>query len=388
MSFGGILNLRSNPQKMKSRILICFVLLILGIAEAEAQKLNLLIGAYTKPGKSEGIYVYEFDTATGKVIYKNKATGLNNPSYLALSKDQKFLYAVNEAGPGKGAVSAFSFNKATGALSFLNQKPSNGDGPCYVSIDKKSEHLFVANYTGGTFTALPVLKDGRLGDGGQTIVFKSKGIGKGQQEKPHAHSAVLSPDEKHLFVCDLGNDEIRSYKYSAQVDSPLSINQIINLPQGSGPRHFEFHPNGKFAYAVQELTCDVVAYSYKKGKLTFLQSISGLPKDYKGRYWAADIHLSPDAKFLYSSNRDDANDIAIFSVQKDGKLLAVGRQSTLGRAPRNFVIDPTGNYLLAANQNSDSVVIFKRDKATGSLSDTGERIEVGSPVCLKFSEAE
>ncbi len=371
---------------MKSTLLAFCFMLMLSPFESKAQKFNLLIGTYTKPGKSEGIYVYEFDAATGKASYKNKAGGLTNPSYLTLSNDQKFVYAVSEAGPGKGAISSFSFDKPSGSLSLLNQKPSNGDGPCYISIDKNSKHIFVANYSGGTFSAIPVLEGGSLGDGAQTFVFESNGVGKGQQEKPHAHSAVLSPDEKHVFVCDLGNDEIRSYKYSPKAELPLSSNQIISLPKGSGPRHFEFHPNGKFAYAVQELTCDVVAYSYKKGKLSFLQKISGVPEGYKGRYWAADIHLSPDGRFLYSSNRNDANDIAIFSVQKDGKLLSAGRQSTLGKAPRNFAIDPTGNYLLAANQDSDSIVIFKRNKDTGLLSDTGERIKVGSPVCLKFSD--
>ena len=358
------------------------------MTEINAQKLNLLIGTYTKPGKSEGIYVYEFDTKTGKPMYKNKVIGINNPSYLALSKNGKFVYAVSESGPGKGAVSAYAFDKGSGAFNFLNSKSSNGDGPCYVSIDKGSNHVFVANYTGGSFATLPVLKDGSLGDAVEAIAFKSNGIGKGQQEKPHAHSAVLSPDEKHLYICDLGNDEILSYNYSADSQNPLVASEVIKLPQGSGPRHFVFHPNKKFGYAVQELTCEVVAYSYNKGKLSFLQSISGLSEGYTGRKWAADIHISPDGKFLYSSNRNDANDIAIFSIQKNGMLISAGRQSTLGKAPRGFVIDPTGNYLLAANQNSDNVIIFKRDRKTGLLTDTGERIEVGSPVCLKFGEAE
>ena len=370
---------------MKPTVLICCLLMILSVMKTEAQKLNLLIGTYTKPGKSEGIYVYEFDTTTGKSTYKNKAAGLTNPSYLALSKDENFVYAVNEAGPGKGAVSAFAFEPKSGTLTLLNQKPSNGDGPCYVSIDKERKHLFVANYSGGSFSVLPVNKDGSLADGVQTITFKSNGLGKGQQEKPHAHSAVLAPDEKYLYVTDLGNDEILGYKYSSKATPPLSRNQLIKLPAGSGPRHFEFHPNKKFAYAVQELSCDVVAYNYKKGHLSFHQKISGLPEGYTGRRWAADIHISPDGKFLYSSNRDDANDIAIFSIQKNGRLTSVGRQSTLGRAPRNFVIDPSGNYLLVANQNSDSIIIFKRDMNTGLLKDTGERIEIGAPVCLKFA---
>lgn len=374
---------------MKSASLIWYFLFCFVIT-ANAQKLNLLIGTYTAPGKSEGIYVYEFDASSGKASYKNKVTGITNPSYLAISTNQQFVYAVNEAGPGKGSVSSFNFDKQSGALTLLNQKPSGGDGPCYVSVDKAGKNVFVANYSGGSFSALPVMADGRLSDATQTIVFESNGLGKGQQAKPHAHSANLSPDEKYLYVSDLGNDQIMAYHYSADLSVPLSPSKHgnINLPQGNGPRHFEFHPNKKFGYSVQELSCDVVAYRYKKGKLTHLQTISGLPEGYTGRRWAADIHVSPDGKFLYSSNRDDANDIAIFAIGKNGKLTSLGRHSSLGKAPRNFVIDPTGNFLLVANQNSDSVIILKRNKETGMLSDTGGKIEVGSPVCLKFAVAD
>jgi 6-phosphogluconolactonase len=339
-------------------------------------KFNLLIGTYTKTGKSEGIYVYQFDTQTGKASYKNKAGGLSNPSYLALSNDQNFVYAVSEAGPGKGGVSAFSFDSKSGALQLLNTQPSGGDGPCYVAVDRERKHVFVANYVGGSFSALKVLEDGRLSDEGQTFIFKSNGFGKGQQEKPHAHSTVLSPDDKELMVSDLGNDEIRVYAYTPDNSQALKELQVIKLPAGSGPRHFEFHPNKKFGYSVQELTGEVVAYSFKNGKLSHLQTIGGLPAGFTGRKWAADIHISPDGKFLYSSNRDDANTLAIFAIQKDGRLKPISHQSTLGKVPRNFAIDPSGNYLLVAHQNSDNIVVFKRNPKTGLLTDTGERIEV------------
>jgi 6-phosphogluconolactonase len=355
---------------------------------AHAQKFNLLIGTYTKTGKSEGIYVYEFDAKTGKAVYKNKAAGLKNPAFLTLSHNQNFVYAVSENGPGEGGVSAFSFDKKTGNLQLLNSKPSGGDGPCYVAVDESNKHLFVANYVGGSFSAIKLEKNGSLSDETQTSVYTSNGIGKGQQEKPHAHSTVLAPDEKVLLVSDLGNDEILSYQYNENMVKPLTAHQTIKLPAGSGPRHFEFHPNKKFGYSVQELTCEVVAYRYNNGQLEHLQTIAGLPEGYGGRKWAADIHLSPDGKFLYSSNRDDANDIAIFAIQKDGKLKAIGRQSTMGKVPRNFAIDPTGNYLAVAHQNSDNVIIFKRDKKTGLLTDTGEKIEVGTPVCLKFGDVD
>lgn len=355
--------------------------------ETQAQKLNLLIGTYTKSGKSEGIYVYEFDTSTGKTRYKNKAI-LNNPSYLALSENQQFVYAVGEAGAGEGGVSALSFDKKSGELKLLNKKPSMGDGPCYVSTDKEGKHVFVANYRGGSFAALPILEDGSLGDAVQAITFKANGLGTGRQETPHAHSAVLSPKEDYLYVSDLGNNEILGYKYSPKTAQPLGLVQTVKAQKEAGPRHFEFHPNQKFAYSVLELNCTINAYTYKKGQLALIQTLSTQPEGFTGIKSGADIHISPDGKFLYSSNRGDANDLAIFSIQKDGKLIPVGRQSTLGKTPRNFVIDPEGNYLLAAHQDSDSVVIFKRDKKSGLLTDTGERIEVGMPVCLKFSKTE
>ncbi len=350
-----------------------------------AQKLNLIIGTYTNKGTSEGIYVYEFDTATGKSSYKNKVTGVNDPSYVALNKDGNFLYAVNE---GSGEVSSFSFDKTSGALKFLNKRSSNGAAPCYVVIDKDSRYVIVANYSGGSFSVYPVQKDGSLGEAAQTIQHSGSSVNKERQERSHVHSAVFSPEEDHLIVSDLGTDQISIYRFnSAGNTQPVSTGEqpFVDAGKGSGPRHFDFHPNGKFAYSIQELNGNISAFGYNKGKLSLLQNISMVDPAFKGETGAADIHVSPDGKFLYSSNRGDANDIAIFAINpKTGKLTLKGRTSSMGKGPRNFVIDPEGNFLLAANQYSDSIVIFKRNKTTGMLTDTGERIKVGAPVCLKF----
>jgi 6-phosphogluconolactonase len=361
----------------------CCIVLLSTIA-VEAQKLNLLIGTYTNPGKSEGIYVYEFDASKGKASYKNKAPGLSRPAYLTLNKQQNRVYAVHELNEGKGKVSAFAFDKTSGALSLLNEKPSHGDDPCHITTDKDNKHVFVSNYSGGSLAVFPIQKDGSLGDAVQTEIYKANGTKKGRQEKSHAHSAVLSPKEDYLFVSDLGNNEVLAYKYSDDEKTPLFMANVTKSPEGSGPRHFVFHPNKDFAYSVQELTCSITAYNYKDGKLNSLQNISTLPPDHKGEKSSADIHISPDGKFLYASNRWDAHSIAMFSIGKDGTLSSIGWQPTLGKTPRNFVIDPTGNFLLAANQESDEVVVFRRNKKTGLLSDTGERIKVFAPVCLKF----
>ncbi len=355
-----------------------------------AQKLNLLIGTYTKPGKSEGIYIYEFDQANGKATYKNKATGLTNPSYLAVSKDEKYVYAVNEAGPGKGAINAFSYDKKTGELKLLNSQSTVGDGPCYVAVDDKNNHVFAANYVGGSAVAIALNRDGSLSNNVQHIKYQGGSVNQERQKSPHAHSSVLSTDNKFLFVSDLGTDKINVYEYRSGSQKEPLINAepaYTQVSPGGGPRHFDFHPNGKFAYSLQEMSGNISVFKHNNGNLSLIENVSALPAGYAGRIWAADIHVSPDGKFLYSSNRDELNDIAIFKInQSTGRLNFVGRQSTLGNAPRNFVIDPLGNYLLAANQNSANIVIFKIDKNTGMLSDTGERIEVDSPVCLKFSK--
>ena len=353
---------------------------------AEAQNRNLVIGTYTDKGTSEGIYVYDFNARSGKAVYKNKATGVDNPSYLTISDNGKFVYTVNEG--EKGGVSAFSFDKHTGALKLLNRKSSHGQYPCYISTTKEGDIVFAGNYGSGNFSVFPVLEDGSLGENMETVQHSGNSVNKERQEGPHVHSTVLSPDEKYLFVSDLGIDKIQAYQVRKENKPQVVVPAdpaFAETIKGSGPRHLDFHPNGKFAYSIQELNGNVTVFSYEDGTLNKVQDISMLAQDFKGQTGAADIHVSPDGKFLYTSNRGDANDIAIFAIdERTGRLTLKGRAPAMGVAPRNFVIDPSGEYLLVANQNSDSVVIFKRNKKTGLLKDTGERINVGAPVCLKF----
>ena len=348
---------------------------------------NLIIGTYTNSGKSQGIYVYSFNSGTGDVNFRSVARGVENPSYLCLSDDQKFVYAVNEV--SNGGVSSFSFNPDKGELGFLNKVSSMGADPCYISIDKKNKHVFVGNYSGGNLSAFTILANGALSEAVQTIQHSGNSINTNRQEKPHVHSTVISPDEQVLFAADLGTDKINSYRINnsgeAEILSATEQNSIL-INAGSGPRHLTFHPNGKFAYLIHELTAEVSVYNYQSGQLNFVQIVSMAPRGYTGGIGAADIHVSPDGKFLYASNRGDANELAIYSVAKDGKLKFAGRQSTLGKTPRNFAISPEGNFLLAANQNSDEIVIFKRNKKTGMLTHTGKKIEVGAPVCLMFAK--
>ncbi len=364
---------------------ICFI----SAVKAQAQTspvYNLLVGTYTSSDKSQGIYVYSFNTETGEFTYKAEAIGIKNPSYLAIAQDRKHVYSVSEG--DQGTISAFSFNPVTGKLTFLNNAPSGGTGPCYVSVDDKNKFVFAGNYSGGSVTAIPIKADGSLSSDIQNIQHEGKSV-KPNQEMPHVHAAVLSKDNKFLFVPDLGTDKVNIYSVDITKAKPLAPANpaFASIAVGGGPRHFVFHPNGKYAYVIHENTGEVTVFDYATGKLKEKQKVSMAVSGYAGDIHAADIHISPDGKFLYGSMRANINELGIYSIAKDGKLTFAGRQSTLGKIPRNFEIDPTGNFLLVGNQNSDEIVIFKRDKKTGLLTDTGKRISVGKPVCLKFVAA-
>jgi 6-phosphogluconolactonase len=303
----------------------------------------LLIGTYTK-GKSEGLYVYKMNTETGDVTAVSKATAAN-PSYLDLSPDEKFVYAVNEDASDKGSVSVFSFDKSNGTLKYIDKQTSGGDHPCYVAVNKTGKWVAVANYTGGSFSTLPIMANGTLGVP-TTIQHTGSSVNKERQTKPHVHSTVFSPDDKYLFVPDLGIDKVMIYAFNPGSGKPEPAKQpFAAATAGYGPRHFTFHPNGKLAYLVEEMGGAVSAYKYKDGKLTLIQQISTYPNNFTDKKWSADIHISPDGKFLYASNRTPANNIAIYSIDaKSGKLKSLGYESTKGDVPRNFTIDPTGNF--------------------------------------------
>lgn len=376
---------------MKKIILLIAVLYIslFTFSQTNPDEHYMIVGTYTS-GKSEGIYVYNFNSKKGTFTYVSTAKNVSNPSYLTVSPDEKFVYAVNEnhaKGKFGGSVTSFSFNKKEGTLTQLNQEPSEGNDPCYISIDKTGKWVVVANYSSGTASVLPVKKDGSLDSAVSFIQHEGSSVNSERQEGPHAHCAVLSKDNNYAFICDLGMDKVMIYSFNNKNGklTPAPTPYVETEP-GAGPRHFDFHPNNKFAYLVEELTGSISVYAYKgNGQLALIQNIPALPPDYTGSVGSADIHVSPDGKFLYASNRGESNTIGIFKInQQSGELNLVGHQSTLGKTPRNFNFDPSGDFLLVANQNSDDIIIFKRDKQTGLLSDTGQKIQVGNPVCIKW----
>lgn len=365
---------------------ILLALTFLSLHTCFSQKHYLVAGTYTG-GKSEGLYVFQFNGEDG-ALHEVSHAKTSNPSFVALSPDQRFVFAVHEnANNGDGgAISSYAFDKASGNLTLINQQATGGDHPCYVSVDKTGKWVFAGNYSSGSLSVLPVSNDGSLGAASTTIRHQGSSVNKERQEKPHVHCTFISPDNKFLYVPDLGIDKVMIYAFDARTGKLSPAPQpFVKARPGAGPRHISFHPNGRFAYLVEELTGQVVVYSYKNGRLTELQQTSTLPRGQQGFAGSADIHVSPDGKFLYASNRGDFNNIAIFKVNAvTGKLAIVGFQPTLGKVPRNFNFDPSGNFLLVANQESDEIVVFKRDKQTGLLTDSGNRATVGKPVCIAW----
>jgi 6-phosphogluconolactonase len=378
---------------MVSRIFLGGLLMLLSGAalaeEAGASKLWVYVGTYTDKD-SKGIYRFDMDPETGKLTNRVLAADTKNPSFLAIHPNRRFLYAVGEVsdvgGKKGGGVSAFAIDAKTGDLKALNQQSSVGEGPCHLVVDKEGKCVLAANYGGGSAVVLPIKKDGSLGEHSDFHQHKGHSVNKDRQEGPHAHSINVDPANRFAFVADLGLDAVFSYRLNQ--DCKLTANDPASaaVSPGSGPRHFAFHPSGKFAYVINELFNTVIAFRYDadKGSLTKTQTISTLPKDFAGTSYTAEVVVHPNGKFLYGSNRGH-NSIAVFSVNPEsGELTATGHQAEGIRTPRNFNIDPSGKFCLVANQDGNNIVVFAIDKETGALKSTGITAEVPIPVCVKF----
>lgn len=354
-------------------------------------KTRVYFGTYTG-GKSQGIYRSELDLATGALSPPVLAGEAVNPSFLALRPGGKFLYACSELqadGKRIGAVAAFAVDSATGDLKALNKQPSGGGGPCHVSVDPSGSCVLVANYGGGSVSALPIAADGSLATPGSVVQHTGSSVNKQRQSAPHAHSINPDPAGRFAFAADLGLDKLLVYKLAA-ADGRLTANDppFATVDPGAGPRHFAFHPGGKFAYVINEISLTVTAFAYDadRGALSPVQTIDTLPPG-ASRVGAstAEVQVHPSGKFLYGSNRGH-NTIAVFAIDgTTGKLTAVGHQGEDVKTPRNFGVDPSGRYVLVANQDGDSVVVFAVDPSTGMLKTTGHKIAVPKPVCVKFA---
>lgn len=377
-------------------LLVLIAASIANAAERTHKQYLMYVGTYTQDGsKSKGIYSYRFDAQTGEISSFGLAAETKNPSFVAVHPNHRFLYAVNEVGDYKGqksgAVSAFAIDHATGKLTLLNEVPSKGADPCYISLDASGKYVLVANYTGGSIAVFPVLADGRLSEASAFIQSSGHGPNPQRQEGPHAHSIDLSPDNRFAIVDDLGLDQTLVYKFDNAKGSLIPNDPAFaKADAGAGPRHFALHPNGKFAYVINELHSTVTLFDYDQahGALHPRQTISTLPKDFSGPNTDAEIQVHPSGKFLYASNRGH-DSITVFAIDaKKGTLTVVEYISTKGKTPRNFAIDPSGSLLFAENQESDNIVLFRIDQKTGRLAATGKVLDVARPVCVKFVPAE
>jgi len=359
-------------------------------AAAPAGQCLVYVGTYTG-AKSKGIYSFLLDMATGKLTALGLVADTVHPTFLALHPTRRFLYAANEIGnyngTASGSISAFAIDSESGKLTLLNREPSGGGGPCHLIVDSTGKSVIVANYGGGSIEVLPVQPDGQLGKPTTFIQHRGSSVNKKRQEGPHAHGVALDAANRFACVTDLGLDQVLLYRLDAE-KSTLTAHDppSVAAKPGAGPRHLVFHPQGRFAYAINELDSTMTAYSYdaSRGILKAMQTVNTLPPEFTGPNSTAEVAVHPAGRFLYGSNRGH-DSIAIFRIDAgDGRLRLVGHEPTQGKTPRNFAIDPSGAWLLAANQDSDSVRVFRIDTDTGRLKSTGDVVEVGAPVCVQF----
>jgi 6-phosphogluconolactonase len=380
----------------KILVSICILVVAGGTSAQDKPKkkpmMMVYIGTYTG-GESEGIYTFRMNQKTGKLSKRSLAAKTVNPSFLAISPDKTHLYAANETGEwkgttGTGGVTAFAIANSNGSLKELGNQPSKGGAPCHLVVDSSGKNVLVANYSGGNASVFPILDGGNIGPATGFIQHAGSGSNEGRQEAPHAHSINLDPSETFAVVADLGIDKLMTYRFDAKAGT-ISPNDTpsASVAAGSGPRHFAFHPNSKFAYVINELAMTVDAFQYdgSKGVLVGLQTISTIgSEETKRGYSTAHVEVHPSGKFLYGSNRGH-DSIVVYKIDtSSGKLTYVENEPTQGKTPRNFGVSPDGKFLLAANQQSNDIVVFCIDQGSGALEATGHKADCPAPVCVKF----
>jgi len=380
------------------RYLSVMLLALSAILPARAAKTSreylVYFGTYTDKG-SKGIYACRFRPSTGKLTPPELVAETVSPSFLAVDPAQHYLFAANEIGDYQnaksGSVSSFAIDRHTGKLRALNTVASRGADPCHLIVDKGGAHVLVANYTGGSVAVLPIGADGMLGEASDFVQHLGSSVDPERQKEPHAHDVVLTPGNRFAVVADLGLDKLLVYRYDP-LKGKLSPNDPPSggVKPGSGPRHIALHPNGRWAYVIDEMANTITAFDWdgNKGSFRELQTVPTLPKDFKGENSTAELVIDHKGRYLYGSNRGH-DSIAVYAIDPGkGLLTQIEDVPTLGKEPRNFALDPTGAYLFAANQNSNTVVVFRVSPSDGRLTPTGEKVEVMSPVCVTFVGAQ
>lgn len=367
---------------------------IAGCSESETEtaepspKEIFYVGTFEGRG-SEGLYVFEFDRNEESFRHIQTVSGRQGPNFQAVHPGGEYLYSVSDdpvdPEQGESTISAYKIDRETGELTLINEQPVDGSGICHVSADPLGKFVYVANYGSGSLSSFIVSDDGSLSGAADRVQHEGSSVNEQRQRAPHAHSTIPSPDGRFIYASDLGIDKIMIYEVDRETGelNPAET-PWFDVEPGAGPRHFTFHPDGNYAYSVEELTSTVTALSVDDatGALMEVERVDMLPDDFEEDSWAADIHISPDGRFLYASNRGH-DSLVIFEIDPaTGRLNLTGHESTRGGHPRNFGIDAGGEYVFVANRDDDHVVLFKRDTETGMLSFTGEEMEVPMAVCV------
>ncbi|MGB2865738.1 MAG: lactonase family protein [Sedimentisphaerales bacterium] len=372
---------------MRFRAFIAVIISCLALSTVYAESLDVYFGTYTSGANgSKGIYRSKLDTDTGELSAPVLAAEAKNPSFIEIHPSGKFLYAVSESG-NAGTVSAYAIDPDTGNLKLLNSRSSGGSGPCHVNIDRSAKNVLVANYGSGSASVIPIAADGSLAEPTGFVQHEGASVNPQRQKGPHAHSVNVSPDDRFVFVADLGLDKVMIYKLDVDKGT-IAANDpaFAKVKPGAGPRHFAFGAGGKYAYVINELHGTVTAFAYEpaSGALTEIQTITTLPDGFAGSSSCAEVRVHPSGRFLYGSNRGH-DSIAVYRIDPaKGTLTLVEHERAGIQTPRNFNIDPTGEFCLVANQGGNSVIVFRIDQKSGALETTGNKISIGRPVCIRF----
>ncbi|TCN58780.1 lactonase family protein [Flavobacterium circumlabens] len=372
--------------KLKFNLFVLFSLLS---CTAFSQNTYVFLGSYNRDKAAESIVVYQLDTLKGKLTKITAAKNLINPSFLTVSPNGKYVYACTDSKTeNAGSVSSFEFNPQNKTLTFLNKQSSGGENPVYVSVHKSGKWLINGNYTEGSVSVHPLMENGKIDSIAQNFQYQDGSVHKKRQTRSHIHSTIFSPQFDYVFLPDLGADKIRCYQFDATLKQPLVEAPIpfTKTDPESGPRHLTFHPNQKFGYCIEEMSVSVSVYQYENGSLKKIQRINTHPDSITEGFESSDIHIAPDGKFLYATNRGKENNIAIFSIGANGLLTSIGYQSTLGKHPRIFAIDETGKFLIASNVLTGNVIVFKRNPKTGLLKKTGKEVKLENVSCVQIKK--
>jgi len=371
---------------MKQKITFLTIIFLLTF-NLFAQSTYVFLGSYNRDKSAEAIQVYQLDTLSGKLVKVTSVKNIVNPSFLTVSPNGKFVYACTDTKtPNAGSISSFEFNPAAKSLTFLNSQRSGGENPVYVAVHKSGKWIANANYTEGSVSVFPILENGKIDSIAQNFQYMEGSTHKERQTRSHVHSSVFSPQFDYLFLPDLGADKIRCYAFDENQKKPLmeTKNPFTKTDLEAGPRHFTFHPNQKFGYCIEEMAGQISVYKYNDSVLNKIQRIATHPDKIKEGFESSDIHISPDGKFLYATNRGQENNIAIFSIDENGLLKNIGYQPTLGKHPRIFAIDESGKFLVASNVLTGNVIVFRRDPKTGLLKKVGKEIKMENVSCVQI----